>query len=90
MEWNEGICEFSVQLWTHLVKPLLSYQGHRHNLESGGKGGGGGGGFVRGHEKVCPQVLYHYQFQYITPPSKSGGLKLTKPPTLSTPLFMAV
>ena len=39
--------EFSVPLWTHLVKPLLSYQGHKHNLESGrrgGRGGGGGGG----------------------------------------------
>ena len=43
-------CEFSVPLWTHLVKPLLSYQGHGHNLESGGRGG-----FVRGHEKVRPK-----------------------------------
>ena len=34
-------CEFSAPLWTHLVKPLLSYQGHRHNLESGGRRGGG-------------------------------------------------
>ena len=44
--------EFSVPLWTHLVKSLLLYQGHRHNLESEGRGGG----FVRGHEKVCPKL----------------------------------
>ena len=51
--------EFSVPLWTHLVKPLLSYQGHRHNLESGGRGGGG---VVRGHEKVCSKFYIIINF----------------------------
>ena len=49
--------EFIVSLWTHLVKPLLSYQGHRHNLECGGRGG-----FVRGQEKVCPKFYIIINF----------------------------
>ena len=66
--------EFSVPLWTHLVKPLLSYQGHRHNIKSGGRGG-----FVRGHESV-PQVLHHYQFQYNSPLKIWGGAEAHKAP----------